>query len=73
MHWDDICTLLQSCPSPEQTERMLTDVGFEKDAFVLLYGERKIRDGMFFGKDLKERFSVLWPYYELFSGELNDA
>ena len=73
MHWDDICTLLQSCPSPEQTERMLTDVGFEKDAFVRLYGERKIRDGMFFGKDLKERFSVLWPYYELFSGELNDA
>lgn len=45
---------------------MLTDVGFDMDAFESMYGKEKIRDSMYYGKDLKDRYSVLWLYCSLF-------
>ena len=38
------------------------------EAFEEMYGAKKIQDAMFYGKDLKDRYSVLWVYYALFSG-----
>ena len=32
-----------------------------------LYGEEKISDALLFAKDLKDRYSVLWAYYDIFS------
>ena len=34
--------------------------------FVDLYGQAKIDDGVLYAKDLKDRYSVLWLYYEFF-------
>ena len=33
--------------------------------FQKLYGDRKIDDALKFAKDLKDRYTVLWMYYDL--------
>ena len=35
----------------------------------LVYGKEKIRDAQVYGKDLKDRYSVLWLHYALFGEE----
>lgn len=45
---------------------MLTEVGFDLSDFEKLYGAEKIESGIWFGKDLKDRYSVLWLYFKLF-------
>lgn len=64
--WPEICELLAKSPSVQQITDMLTDVGFDMDAFEAMYGKKKIRDSMYYGKDLKDRYSVLWLYCSLF-------
>ena len=66
--WDDIRAVVGACPTAGEIWRMLQDVGFRWEDFTGLYGQKKIDDGLLFGKDLKERYSVLWINYELFSG-----
>ena len=40
------------------------------DAIVYaLYGEEKIHNAILYAKDLKDRYTVLWLYYDLFGGE----
>ena len=34
-----------------------------------MYGKEKIQRGIWYGKDLKDRYSVLWLYGDLFLGE----
>ena len=41
---------------------MLLDVGFKINKFEDMYGMEKIIDGIKWGKDLKDRYSVLWLY-----------
>ena len=45
---------------------MLVQIGFDMDAFEQMYGKEKIQRGIWFGKDLKDRYSVLWLYGDLF-------
>jgi len=47
----------------ELTER----VGLSYDDFLSFYGEEKIADAWLYSKDLKDRYSVLWMYYDLFA------
>ena len=68
-HWGEICDILKLCPSAEEITAMLTDIGFDMSAFARMYGEEKIQRGIWFGKDLKDRYSVLWLYGDLFLGE----
>ncbi|MBO5270279.1 MAG: iron-containing alcohol dehydrogenase, partial [Clostridia bacterium] len=67
--WDEIRAILRECPSGDEIRAMLTEVGFDLGAFEALYGKEKIQNGMWFGKDLKDRYSVLWLYAELFLTE----
>ena len=67
--WPQIREILARCPSAAACEGMLEKVGFPLDAFEKMYGQQKIRDAMLYGKDLKDRYSVLWLYYALFSGK----
>ena len=69
--WPEIRALLSACPSAEECRGMLARAGYEPDGDKKLYGESRIRDAVFYGKDLKDRYSVLWLYYELFSGLKN--
>ena len=71
-NWDDVKAILADCPTADACRTMLTRAGYPLDAFEEMYGRQKIRDAVFYGKDLKDRYSVLWLYYELFSGRKNE-
>lgn len=73
--WEQICAVLAEAPSAEEFEAMLSAVGLRHADFVTTYGEQKIRDAVRYGKDLKDRYSVLWLYDGYFAGqkEIGDA
>ncbi len=64
--WNEIVEILAECPTVQQITDMFTAAGFPMEAFEEMYGKEKIRDASFYGKDLKDRYSVLWLYYALF-------
>ena len=65
-HWSEIRQILLDARSPGEILEMLTDVGMDYSEFEKLYGVEKIHAGTLFAKDLKERYSFLWLYYDLF-------
>lgn len=66
--WTEIRAILSECPSAAECRDMLERAGYAPDGDRKLYGASKLRDAVFYGKDLKDRYSVLWLYYDLFSG-----
>ena len=66
--WDEILAILAECPTAAEIEQMLLSVGFDLSAFEKTYGKDCIEDGKLWGKDLKDRYSVLWLYFDLFGG-----
>ncbi len=60
--WDEICKVLSECPTAQSCVKMLETVGLETDEFEKMYGLEKIKDGIKWGKDLKDRYTVLWLY-----------
>ena len=68
-HWDEVRNILAECPTGDEIRAMLVAVGFDLSAFEALYGAKKIKNGTWFAKDLKDRYSVLWLYADLFLTE----
>lgn len=68
-NWLEIRKILEKCPSAAECDKMMRAVGLSFPECERLYGREKIRDAMLYGKDLKNRYSVLWLYYSLFSGD----
>lgn len=68
-HWNEIRQILAECPAEQEMREMLISAGFDLDAFEKMYGAGKIQDSIWFAKDLKDRCSVLWLYFELFLNE----
>ena len=66
--WPEIRALLRQCPSRSACQTMLTRAGYDLSAFDKMYGSDKIIDAARYGKDLKNRYTVLWLCYDLFSG-----
>lgn len=64
--WGEIRALLADAPSSARMLELTENVGLSYENFVKLYGEAKIRDAHFYAKDLKDRYSVLWLYFDLF-------
>ncbi len=64
---DAIKLVLQSCPSFDYINELLTRIGLDFDEFIKMYGEDKIADAVLYGKDLKDRYTVLWLYYKYFT------
>ena len=46
--------------------QMIEAVGMDYQGFMDFYGQEKINDGLLYAKDLKDRYTVLWLYYEFF-------
>ena len=67
--WDAIRKILSKCPTAAQINCMMEAAGLHFSECEEAYGFEKIRDAMLYGKDLKNRYSVLWIYYALFSGD----
>ncbi len=64
--WDEITAILKDAPTAKEMEALALRVGLDKKEFDALYGEEKIKDALLYAKDLKDRYSVLWMYYDLF-------
>lgn len=67
--WDDICRILQECPTAAQCKSMLEAVGLDIAVFEAKYDAQRITDAMLYSKDLKDRYSFLWIYYAVFSSK----
>lgn len=65
---NEIKNILAEMPSPKKIEEMLLKVGFNMEYFYSFYGKSKINDAIFYAKDLKDRYTVLWFYYDFFGG-----
>ena len=64
--WSDIRAILSDCPTSAEMLSLCEKVGISYPDFKTLYGDEKISDGLLYSKDLKDRYSVLWMYYDLF-------
>ena len=66
--WAEICAVLREAPGEKEMLGYLASIGLDIAEYDKLYGEKKIADALVFAKDLKDRFTVLWPYYDLIVG-----
>jgi len=64
----EIRQILRQMPSAEQILQMLAAVGLDMAEFYKLYSPEKIADAKLYAKELKDRYTVLWLYYDLFGG-----
>ncbi len=64
--WDEIRALLACAPSFDEMCELLSEVGMRYSDFVDFYGEEKIADAYLYAKDLKDRYTVLWMYSDIF-------
>ena len=65
----EIREILSECPSAEEIREMLSLCEIDTDAFYKLYSDKKIKNALSYAKDLKDRYTVLWMYYDMF-GEI---
>lgn len=63
--WEQIKEVLREVPSSDTLAAYLKSAGLDIAAYEEMYGEEKIRNALWYAKDLKDRYSVLWMYYDL--------
>ncbi|MDD6159888.1 MAG: sn-glycerol-1-phosphate dehydrogenase [Oscillospiraceae bacterium] len=64
--WAEICRILAEVPSAKEIRDCLATVGLDDAEFTALYGADTIQDAVWFAKDLKDRYTVLWLYFSCF-------
>ena len=69
-HEGEIKRLFKSSPTSWEIEGMLRLVGLDLSEFHKKYGTEKINDAISYAKDLKDRYTVLWLYYDLFGEQI---
>ena len=57
-------------PSAAEIETILSGIGLSMDEFYKTYSEVKIADAITYAKDIKDRYTVLWVYYDIFGKEI---
>lgn len=65
--WEEIRLVLADAPSASEMLALCERIGLRYCDFISLYGEEKIADALLYAKDLKDRYSVLWMYFDLFA------
>ncbi|MDO4741598.1 MAG: sn-glycerol-1-phosphate dehydrogenase [Eubacteriales bacterium] len=66
--WAEICEVLREAPTEEEMVGYIRSAGLDVAEFDAMYGREKIDNALVFAKDLKDRYSVLWMYYDLLVG-----
>jgi len=66
----ELRNILAEMPKASEIEAMLGAVGMNMDEFYKLYSQDKLKDAVRYAKDLKDRYTVLWLYNDLFGGEV---
>lgn len=64
----EIRSVLAEMPKASEIADMLGAVGLDMAEFHKLYSDKKIQDAIWYAKELKDRYTVLWLYYDLFGG-----
>lgn len=64
--WADIQKLLSEAPTFDEMCGMISEVGMNYNDFTKFYGAEKINDATLYAKDTKDRYTVLWMYYDIF-------
>lgn len=68
--WKDIIDTLKKTPKADYILGLLDAADISFDEFKAVYSPEKISDAIWFAKDLKDRYTVLWLYYLLkYKGE----
>ncbi len=65
-HMDGIRAILAEAPTVAETREMVEAVGLSYDDFCAFYGADTLRDARRWGKDLKDRYTVLWLYHQFY-------
>ncbi len=65
----EIKKILSDAPSADKILSLLSTVGLDMNEFTALYGDERIAEAVRHAKDLKDRYTVLWLYYDLFGEE----
>ena len=63
--WSHIKEVLSEAPSSDEMINYLHIIDMDVAEFEKRYGQATIDAALKFGKDLKDRYSVLWMYYSL--------
>ena len=63
--WPQIKEILREVPSTEDLSKYLTSAGLQIVDFEQAYSPEKIQNALLYAKDLKDRYTVLWLYYDL--------
>lgn len=64
--WAEIRKTLKEAASSEEILKYTKSIGLDLKTFTDIYGEEKIKNAIFYSKDLKDRYTVLWLNYSLF-------
>ena len=67
--WAEIKKLLGEAPTAARMTELVEKIGLSYQDFCTLYGEEKLADAMLYAKDLKDRYSVLWTYYDIMTSK----
>lgn len=67
--WNEIRKLLKEAPTAAEMLDLVERIGISYEDFKALYGEEKLNDATLYAKDLKDRYSVLWTYYDIMTGK----
>lgn len=67
--WQEIKNVLSEVPSSRELMSYLETVDLDMKDFTSMYPEEKLREAILFAKDLKDRYSVLWLYFDLNGGK----
>ncbi len=62
---DKIKEILKETPPSIEIERLLMIAGLDMSQLYATYSEEKIENAILYAKDLKDRYTVLWLYYDL--------
>ena len=65
----EIKDILSEIPGEKEILDILSDIQLDMNEFYKLYSDQKIKDAVTYAKDLKDRYTVLWLYYDLFGKE----
>ena len=68
-HEEEIKQLFRNVPSAEEIKTMIERIGLDMNEFYSTYSKDKLRDAIRYAKDLKDRYTVLWMWYDMFGLE----
>lgn len=66
--YGEIMDILSEMPSAKEIEEILGLACLDISEFYATYPKEKINNAIRYAKDLKDRYTVLWLYYDLFGG-----